>query len=118
MYQGLKLEIMADSEQRSYTHTLDAVGENLFTHNVWFMSASHYLCLVDRMIAIEDYELAEKWAARAQHYRPNELETYKARLKLFYERHQSLEFFECLEAFKQSNIAADQEMLELIRLYK
>jgi hypothetical protein len=118
IYHILTMKIMALSEQHAYIYTEDAVAENLFSHNKWFMTAEHYLWMTRLMIEVPDFETAKKWVERAGIYRPNELETYKARLQLYYAQRHRREFFSCLEEFKHSTVTADQELLDLIRLYK
>lgn len=118
VYNGLILRIMADTEQRSYIYSEDAIAENLYTHNMWFMTARHYSWMVELMISIGDFSNADKCLERAMSCRPDELDTYKARLRLLYSEGRRKEFFECINSFKSTNIEADQEMLDMIRLYQ
>lgn len=117
VYKGLILRIMADTEQRSYIYSEDAIAENLFTHNMWFMTARHYSWMIELMVSIGDFSSAEKWLERSITCRPDELDTYKSRLRLLYAEGRRKDFFECIEEFKSTNIEADQEMLDMIRLY-
>lgn len=118
LYDGLMLRIMTPIEQQAYIYTENTVAENLFQHNIWFMTATHYLQMTELMISIPDFDLAERWVRRAMEYRPKELDTYKARLRFYFARGSRKEFFDCLEEFKGTTVKADQEMLELIRLYQ
>lgn len=118
VYNGLKLRIMTPMEHQSYVYTADSVAENLFQHNVWFMTATHYLWMTELMISVSDYECADRWVRRAGEYRPKELDTYKARLRLAYARRSKDAFLNCLEEFKATDIKADQELLQLIRMYQ
>lgn len=118
IHHGLTLKIMTPIEQQSYIYTEDSVAENLFRHNVWFMLSEHYLWMVELMISINDLESAERWVNRSMTYRPTELSTYKARLRLYYARGSKEQFLGCIQEFRETNIKADQEMLELIRLYQ
>lgn len=118
IYDGLMLKIMTPIEYQAYVYTENNVAENLFQHNIWFMTATHYLRLTELMISVPDYDLADHWVNRAMEFRPRELDTYKARLRLYFARENRAAFFECLEEFTRTDIKADQEMLELIRLYR
>ncbi len=113
----LNMKIMTSVEQEAYIYTLDQVTENLFTHNLWYMTASHYLMIADLFISIKDYHMADKWVSRAGKYRPNMLDTYKARLHLFFDQQNNIAFFECLKELKESDILVDDEIINLFRLY-
>lgn len=117
IYEFLMLNIMSDIERQAYIYTLDDVAENLFTHNLWYMTASHYLKLTDLFIFVRDYGTAVKWCSRAEKYRPGMPDTYKARLHLLYYRRDYKNFLKCLRNLKNSDIMADEEILNLFRIY-
>lgn len=117
IYEILRMKIMTSVEQEAYIYTMDNVAENLFTHNLWYMTSAHYLNMTDLFISIKDFEMAEKWALRAIQYRPYFLDTYKANLHLTYSRHDHEAFFKCLNELKDSDVIADEEVLNLFRLY-
>lgn len=118
IFHGLMLRIMTPIEHQSYVYTENTVAQNLFDHNVWFMTAEHYLWMTVLMIDIQDYEKAALWVNRAMTCRPDELDTYKARLRLHYARQNRSAFLDCISDFRASTIKADQEMLDLLRLYQ
>ncbi|NLL75922.1 MAG: hypothetical protein GX235_01540 [Clostridiales bacterium] len=113
----LKMKIMTNMEQEAYIYTLDNVAENLFTHNLWYMTATHYLWMTDWFLSLKDYNMADKWVSRASKYRPYVLDTFKARLHLYYNQHNQPAFFECLNELRESDVKADEEILNLFRLY-
>ncbi len=117
IYEFLRLEIMSDIEQESYIYTLDDVAENLFTYNLWYMTATHYLKLTDMFISIKDYSMADKWCLRAYQYRPNMLDTYKTKLHLCFDQHDYNGFFECLSELKSSETSVDKEIMDLFHVY-
>lgn len=117
IYEFLDLKIMSDIEQEAYIYTLDDVAENLFIYNLWYMTATHYLKLTDLFISVKNYNMAEKWCSRAEKYRPNMLDTYKAKLHLLFNQQNYKSFFECLEKLKKSDIIVDHEIINLFRLY-
>lgn len=117
LHEILGMKIMNDIEQKSYIYIIDNVAENLFSHNLWYMTAAHYLWMTDLFITVKDYNMAEKWVSRAGLYRPYMLDTYKAYLHLYFEQQNQTAFFECLNELKDANIAADEEIMNLFRLY-
>ena len=117
LYELIELDIMSSIEQEAYIHTLNDVAENLFKYNLWYMTAEHYLKMTELFISISDYNMANKWSSRAEKYRPDTLETYKAKLHLYYEQHNDKAFFECMDELKNSSIIVDKEMLDLFHIY-
>lgn len=117
IYDFLSLKIMSDVEQESYIYSLDDVAENLFSYNLWYMTATHYLKMTDLFISIKDYTMADKWSNRAVLYRPKMLDTYKAKLHLYFEQHNYEAFFNCLNELKNSDISVDKEIMDLFHIY-
>lgn len=117
IYEVLSLKIMTDIEQESYVYTLNTIAENLYTNNLWYMTATHYLWMTDMFLLIKDYNMAELWASRSSRYRPDYLDTYKANLHLYYAKRDQEAFFQCLNELRQTNITVDEEVLNLFRLY-
>lgn len=117
LYEFISLRIMSSIEQEAYIYTLDDVVDNLFTYNLWYTTATHYLKMTDLFISIKDYSMADKWSQRASQYRPNKLDTYKAKLHLYFEQHNYNAFFECLDELKNSDISVDKEIMDLFHLY-
>lgn len=117
LYELLELSIMSSIEQEAYIYTLNDVAENLFKYNLWYMTADHYLKMTELFISISDYNMAYRWSLRAKKYRPNTLETYKAKLHLHYVQNDNKAFFEALDELKNSNIIVDKETLDLFHIY-
>jgi hypothetical protein len=117
MYDILSMKIMNNVEQRSYIYILDDVAENLFSYNLWYMTATHYLWMTDLFISIRDYDMADKWVTRAGTYRPYMLDTFKANLHLYFEQQNQTAFFDCLNELRASDIIVDEEIMSLFRLY-
>ena len=65
IYDGLMLKIMTPIEYQAYVYTENNVAENLFQHNIWFMTATHYLRMTELMISIPDFDTADRWVRRA-----------------------------------------------------
>lgn len=117
LYELLELSIMSSIEQEAYIYTLNDVAENLFKYNLWYMTADHYLKMTELFISISDYNMAYRWSLRAKKYRPNTLETYKAKLHLHYVQNDNKAFFEALDELKNSNIIVDKETLDFFHVY-
>ena len=117
IYKLLDLEVLSTVEQEAYVHTLDDIGENLFIYNLWYMTSSHYLQMTDMSISIKAYTMADKWGERAERYRPDELDTYKTRLHLYYKQQNYAAFFKCLDELKNSDVDIDKESSDLIDIY-
>lgn len=117
IHEILNMKIMNDIEQKSYIYIMDNVAENLFTHNLWYMTAAHYLWMTDFFISVKDYNMADKWVTRAGKYRPGMLDTYKAYLHLYFEQQNRTAFLTCLNELRETSIIADEEIMNLFRLY-
>ena len=117
IYQMLTMNIMNDAEQRSMIYTENEVAENLFKYNVWYMTAEHYLWLTDLMISVQDYPIAETWADRAWEHCKGQLDTYKARLHIYYAEKRTDAFLACIKELKNTDIAVDKEILNIFRIY-
>lgn len=117
IYDIISLGIMSDIEQKAYIHTLNNVAENLFENNLWYMSAEYYLKMTDLFISIKDFNEAKRWSERANKYRANELDTYKTKLHLYYNQHDNIAFFDCLDKLKNSDIIVDKEIMDLFHIY-
>ncbi len=112
----LVIHVMGDIEQRSYIYVEESVAENLYTHNMWYMTSEHYLWITDLLLEINDYTAAEQWIKRAKECRPDELNTAKCAIHMYYKTQNRPELFRALDAIKASNINIDKEMLDLIRV--
>jgi hypothetical protein len=118
IHEILTMKIMTNVEQETYIYTLNNVAENLHTHNLWHMTATHYLWMTDLFLSIKEYSMAQLWVSRASRYRPDILDTYKANLHYYYELHNKTAFFKCLKELKNNtDIVIDEEILNLFRLY-
>ena len=119
IHEILSMKIMTNVEQESYIYTLNNVAENLHTNNLWHMTATHYLWMTDLFLSIKDYSMAQLWISRANQYRPDVLDTYKANLHYYFDLHNKEVFFQYLKKLKNdSDIVIDEEILNLFRLYK
>lgn len=117
LHHMLEMGIMNKTEHRATVDTMNEVAENLFTYNLWHMKAEHYLWICDHLISVGNDVLVQTWLGRARKYRPNELSTYKACLRAYYNRKDIAAFFACMQELKHTDIVVDKEILNLFRLY-
>lgn len=113
----LTLNVMNEIEKRTHIYILNDVATILYEKNLWYMTGEHYLKIIDWLIEVKDYNLAHKWLNMSNQYRQNSLETYKARLHLYYAQNDSVAFLETLDGLRESDIIVDQEVLDLFRFY-
>ena len=77
-----------------------------------------YRRLMEDLVDVGDYPIAEKWSRRALKHRDYQLDTYIGCLKLFFTYNDRKAFFRCLEQLKQSGVVVNREMMELIRMFQ
>ena len=63
-----------------------------------------------------EYDKAELWGNRFYEQYPDQLSSYKLRLKLYFESSQKDKFFEVLDQLRASSVVVDNQTLELIRM--
>lgn len=116
LHQILALKVMDDIEQRSYIYTLDGVAENLFQNNKWYMTSEHFLWMTDHLLEIGDYVNARKWVERAEQCRPDDLDTYKCAIHLYYQFKDYKALYATTDRLRASEIVIDKELLNLLRM--
>ena len=81
------------------------------------ISSSVYEKVCHRLLEIEDYENCRKWCGRAREQYPAVLSSYTCQLKLFFSCGDRENFFRVMQELRDSDIAIDNETLELIRIF-
>lgn len=117
IHEVLSIKIMSRLEEQTFISILGEVTNTLYEKNLWYLTGEHYLKIIDLYIGIEDYDNAYKWMMRANRYRGDTLETYKANLHLYFAQKNSAAFLDTLNRLKKSDIIVDEEVLNLFRLY-
>lgn len=118
MNQLLEQRVFTDMEQHTYVGIMDEICEILFAKAPERMTSSRYEAVSLRLLEIEEFELCQKWCARAEYFYPNSLATYTCQLKLYFNSRQKERFFEVIEDLKHSAVVIDSETLELIRAFQ
>ncbi|OUP82442.1 hypothetical protein B5F07_14105 [Lachnoclostridium sp. An169] len=113
----LRQNLLSGDERKAYTYTVDEIGDSLFLHYPSKMEGEQYRRLIEALVEIRDYPLAEKWAGRALKHRDYQLDTYIGCLKLYFTYNDRDAFFRCLDRLKKSGIVVNKEIMELIRMF-
>ena len=114
----LRQNILSGDEKKSYTYMADEIGDTLFLHHPENVEGRQYRELMENLIEIGDYPLAEKWSRRALKHRDYQLDTYIGCLRFYYTYNDRDSFFSCMERLKKSGIVVNRETMELIRIFE
>ena len=110
-------KILTDLEQRSMVERMDEVLQKAWMADRQKISSSVYEKVCQRLLEIEDYENCRKWCGRAREQYPAVLSSYTCQLKLFFSCGDRENFFRVMQELRDSDIAIDNETLELIRIF-
>lgn len=109
--------VFTDIEQKSMVMKLDEVCEIAWNYGKEEISSSCYEMVILRLLEIEEFEECRKWCERAMEQYPRTLASYTCQLKLYFSCGEKEHFFDVMERLKHSDIAIDNETLELIRTF-
>lgn len=116
-YEELKMNIFSENEKMQYVYSAVAVAQSMYDNHLWHMMAVHYLWVVEMLLSVGGLDEVRIWVDRVRMNRPGELDTYKCELRFYHATGQNKKFMNCLNEFKKSTIAADKEMLDIIRFF-
>ncbi len=117
MHGVLVQKVFIPMEQTQYVHLLAEVGEILFQQSGGTMQSEFLEWIFMHLLAIRDFTLADMWSQRLVQTYPYMLAAYTCRLKLYFHLNRHEDFFRTMEELKHSDIAIDNETLELIRMF-
>ena len=112
----LKQNVFTKIEQIDYVSQMEQLCEMLFQNARSSLTAECYESLIGRVTELKEYEKAELWGNRFFEQYPSLLNSYKLRLKLYFETGHKEKFFEVLSQLRESSVAVDNKTLELIRM--
>ena len=69
------------------------------------------------LLDVKDYEKCEKWSNRLKIQYPKNLSSYTTQMKLYFSCGEREKFFQVMNELKVSDIAIDNETLEVIRVF-
>lgn len=114
----LAQNIFSEEEEKSYVYTLEEIAENMFRYNPDRVEGWQYRRMIDSLVKICEYPIAEKWAKRAMKHRDYQLDIYIACLKLYFSYGNKDAFFECIDHLKKTGIVVNKETMDLIRIFE
>ena len=112
----LKQKVFMQVEQRDYIAQMEQLCEKLFQNAKDRILPACYEGVLDRVMELREYDKAELWGNRFYEQYPDQLSSYKLRLKLYFESSQKDKFFEVLDQLRASSVVVDNQTLELIRM--
>lgn len=114
----LNQNILSRDEKRSYIYMEDEIGDLLYRYHKEQIEGVQYRYLIEDLVSIEEFSVAEKWVRRAMKYRDYQLDTYFGCLNYYFAYNDRDAFFKCMDRLKRSGIVVNREMMELIRLFQ
>lgn len=112
----LRQRVFTQVEQVDYVKQLEQLCETLYEHARDKMQPFCYESVLERMMELREYEKADVWGERFCQQYPEELSSYRLRMKLYFETNRKELFFEVLDQLRASSVAVDNRTLELIRM--
>lgn len=112
----LKQKVFTQVEQLDYVGQMEQLCEKLFQNARDKLLPACYECILGRIMELGEYDKAELWGKRFSEQYPDQLSSYKLRMKLYFETSRKDKFFEVLEQLRASSVVIDNQTLELIRM--
>lgn len=113
----LQTGVLPPVEQERYFNILEKLTVELESDERTFLSGETYHTLTNLSLALDKPARAKVWVEQAFKLYPDDLSSYKAGLKYYYETKQFEHFKELLEKLKGTEVSLDYETLELVRFY-
>ena len=113
----LKQKILTDLEQLSMVEKAEEVMEIAWNKNKSRISSNIYEKLCQMLLEVKEYEKCEKWSKRLKTQYPKKLSSYTIQMKLYFSCGEREKFFQVMNELKASDIAIDNETLEMIRVF-
>lgn len=110
-------KILTDLEQASMADKMEESLEIVWNKNKNRISSNIYEKLCNTLLEVEDYEKCQKWCDRLKKQYPKNLASYTMQMKLYFSDGDRDNFFRVMNELKHSDIAIDNETLELIRTF-
>lgn len=117
MNEYLEQKIFTQLEQNGFVRMMEETANTLYEKDASILTAERYEYICLRLLEIEEYENTAKWCQRLAGQYPEELCAYTCQLKLYFMKKDRNAFFQILNALKETEIAIDNETLEMIRIF-
>lgn len=117
MYPVLTQEIFPEPEHKTYVGIFKDTIAALYENNPAMVKPHYYEWLIDQLLLISDMDSAKEWCGIVNKQLNGELTAYKCLLKFYYTTQNTRLFFETMDELKQSDIAIDNNTLEILRTF-
>lgn len=117
IYNYLSQKILSIAEQRFYSGLFEEFVLKMEEYLPSEVSGEVYNKLVSLLLDLGENEKAKVWAQKAMTDFENELGSYKAALRFYYNNNDRNKFLLLLQKLKKSDVLLDHDMLEMIRFF-
>lgn len=118
IYEFIEKNVLSEIEELTYVQQNIQLMEDLYHHNRSSITSKMYKNLVDILLKVDNSDKGMLWAERCFEQYPDDLNSFKGLLKLYYTINDSNKFFQALNGLKSSKTEFDNEVLELVRFYQ
>ena len=113
----LEQQVLTNLEQRSMAERMQEVLQKAWELDKIKISSTVYEKVCQRLLEVKDYEKCTLWCDRAMEQYPGVLSSYTCQMKLYFSCGKKEKFFQVMQELRDSDIAIDNETLELIRTF-
>ena len=113
----LEQQVLTNLEQRSMAERMQEVLQKAWEFDKIKISSTVYEKVCQRLLEVKDYEKFTLWCDRAMEQYPRVLSSYTCQMKLYFSCGKKEKFFHVMQELRDSDIAIDNETLELIRTF-
>lgn len=113
----LEQQVLTSLEQRSMAERMQEVLQKAWELDKIKISSTVYEKVCQRLLEVKDYEKCTLWCDRAMEQYPGVLSSYTCQMKLYFSCGKKEKFFQVMQELRDSDIAIDNETLELIRTF-
>ena len=113
----LEQQVLTNLEQRSMAERMQEVLQKAWEFDKIKISSTVYEKVCQRLLEVKDYEKCTLWYDRAVEQYPGALSSYTCQMKLYFSCGKKEKFFQVMQELRDSDIAIDNETLELIRTF-
>lgn len=113
----LEQQVLTNLEQRSMAERMQEVLQKAWEFDKIKISSTVYEKVCQRLLEVKHYEKCTLWCDRAMEQYPRVLSSYTCQMKLYFSCGKKEKFFQVMQELRDSDIAIDNETLELIRTF-
>lgn len=111
-------KVLSEIEEITYIEQYELMLKQLFDYNINLVTGEMFKNIIRHLLSIGRKDSAALWGERAMLYQPEDLDTYKGLLRLYYETDDRVNFLELLRKLKNSKMDYDNECIELFNYYR